>query len=346
MIPSKNPPNSWERLAFSAILAVIVWMIWFHLAGPHPFAHILNHWEISLTMVFGSLIAGATSEGGGAVAFPVFTKLLHIPATEAKIFSLACQSVGMTAAALVIIYIRICVEWRVIRWASLGGVLGITLSSVMLAPILPPPVIKMSFTAMVASFAVTLFVLNRSKRFCQVRIPFFGIYERMLLLVVGFTGGMMSGLVGNGIDIITFSVMVLLFRLSEKIATPTSVILMAINATVGFALHVFIIGDIPPQVYAYWQASIPVVVIGAPIGAIICSRLNRMTIVWLLITLIFVEVISSLWLIPLTPAVIITCLTTFVVFSSLYYWMYRTREYNAPGTVKKTQTETRCVFQE
>lgn len=56
----------------------------------------------------------------------------------------------------------------------------------------------------------------------------------------------MSGLVGNGIDIITFSVMVLLFRLSEKIATPTSVILMAINALVGFALHALVIGNFTP----------------------------------------------------------------------------------------------------
>jgi uncharacterized membrane protein YfcA len=44
-------------------------------------------------------------------------------------------------------------------------------------------------------------------------------------------GGLMSGLVG--IDIVTFSVMVLLFRISEKIATPTSVILMALNAVIG-----------------------------------------------------------------------------------------------------------------
>ncbi len=73
------------------------------LAGPFPFAYIQNHWEISLTMVFGSLIAGATSEGGGAVAFPVFTKLLHISPQEATVFSLAIQSVGMTAASIVFV---------------------------------------------------------------------------------------------------------------------------------------------------------------------------------------------------------------------------------------------------
>ena len=287
-------------LGFSAFIAAIVWMIWLYLAAPAPFAYIQAHWEITLTMVFGSLIAGGTSEGGGAVAFPIFTKLLHISPVDAKIFSLAIQSVGMTAAALVIIYMGIRVEWRVIRWASLGGVLGIVVGSILLAPILSPPVLKMSFTAMITSFAVTLFALNRGERFCHTRLPLFGRRERLLLLSAGFLGGMMSGLVGNGIDMITFSFMVLLFRLSEKIATPTSVILMAINALVGFALHVFVIGGFTSEVQAYWLAAMPVVVVGAPMGAIVCTLLNRMTIVWILIALIVVELISSLWLIPLT----------------------------------------------
>ncbi len=314
-------------LGFSAFIAAIVWMIWLYLAAPAPFAYIQAHWEITLTMVFGSLIAGGTSEGGGAVAFPIFTKLLHISPVDAKIFSLAIQSVGMTAAALVIVYMGIRVEWRVIRWASLGGVLGIVVGSILLAPILSPPVLKMSFTAMITSFAVTLFALNRGERFCHTRLPLFGRRERLLLLSAGFLGGMMSGLVGNGIDMITFSFMVLLFRLSEKIATPTSVILMAINALVGFALHVFVIGGFTSEVQAYWLAAMPVVVVGAPLGAIVCTFLNRMTIVWILIALIVVELISSLWLIPLTPTVITTSLTTVVIFASLYYWMYRNRVY-------------------
>ena len=34
-------------------------------------------------------------------------------------------------------------------------------------------------------------------------------------------------------DICSFSVLTLLFRVSEKVATPTSIVLMAINASVG-----------------------------------------------------------------------------------------------------------------
>jgi hypothetical protein len=44
-----------------------------------------------------------------------------------------------------------------------------------------------------------------------------------------------SSIAGSGLDICSFAFLTLLFRISEKTATPTSVILMAINTVVGFA---------------------------------------------------------------------------------------------------------------
>jgi len=277
--------------------------------------------------VFGSFIAGATSEGGGAVAFPVFTKALHIPPQDAKVFSLAIQSVGMTAASLLIIIMRLPVEWRIIRWASLAGVPGIIIGAAWLAPQLPPAVIKMSFTVMVSSFAFTLFALNRGIRLVHDRLPAPGRRELGLVMLAGFLGGVMSGMVGNGIDIVTFSLMVLLFHISEKVATPTSVILMAINSLMGFVLHAFIIGGFTPQVQAYWIAAIPVVVVGAPLGALVCSWLDRIVIARLLIGLIAVELVTSLIIIPMTAQVVLVSGMMFLLFFGLYLWMYNVRTY-------------------
>ena len=53
-----------------------------------------THYLMSLTMIFGSMVAGATSEGGGAVAFPVMTLALKIPPSIARDFSLMTQSCG------------------------------------------------------------------------------------------------------------------------------------------------------------------------------------------------------------------------------------------------------------
>lgn len=312
-------------------IALGVWMTWFIFAGGmHAINTLLGNWPISLTMVFGSFIAGATSEGGGAVAFPVFTKLLGINPVDAKVFSLAIQSVGMGAASIMIVYMGIRVEWRVIRWASLAGLPGIVLGATLLAPNLPPVVIKVAFTVLVSSFAVTLFALNRGIRLCHQCLPHTGRRELTMVVMAGFLGGLLSGLVGNGIDILTFSLMVLLFRISEKVATPTSVILMAINSIAGFALHAFFIGGFTAQVQDYWLAAIPVVVVGAPAGALLCSKLDRVMIARILIGLISIELLTTLLIIPLTLQVQLIGISLFTLFTGLYYWMYRVQTYQ-PG---------------
>ena len=45
-------------------------------------------------MIVGSAIGGATSEGGGAVAFPVMTLVMKLAPAIARDFSLMVQSCG------------------------------------------------------------------------------------------------------------------------------------------------------------------------------------------------------------------------------------------------------------
>jgi uncharacterized membrane protein YfcA len=322
---------STSKRTIIAAIALATWTTWLTCLGLREAAsHLMHHWQIALTMAFGSLIAGGTSLGGGAVAFPVFTKILHIPPQEAKIFSLAIQSVGMSAASLAICLTRVPVNWRAIRWGSLGGFGGIYLGLGILAPLIPPDALKMSFTLMLASFALTLLALNQGGRHCHTTTLTWGWRERGLFLLAGAFGGIMSGLVGNGIDIAVFSVMVLLFGISEKVATPTSVMLMAVNAVVGFILQVFTFHDFPNSVYHYWLAAIPIVVVGAPLGAMFCSLLRRETIANILIFLIAIEVLTSILLIPLRPVVIYFSLSSLILCSCLNYWMYRTPVFRVP----------------
>lgn len=316
----------------SVLAAITVWTVWLITTGPsRALSNLIANWEAAVTMIFGSIVAGGTSMGGGAVAFPVFTKVLHVSPHDAKVFSLAIQSVGMSAASVTIVAMGTKVEWRFIRWASLGGVFGIVLGSVFLAPVLPSDVIKMSFTTMVSSFAVVLFALNQTRRRPKLAIPFWGNRERAVSLVAGMWGGIVSGLVGSGIDIFGFSILVLLFGMCEKISTSTSVILMAINAVAGFILHKYVIGDFVEPILGYWLAAVPVVVVGAPIGAMLCSLLKRKTIVRILIGLISIELISSLLLIPLNATLICSALFVFILFSSIYYWMYQTKMFIQKG---------------
>jgi hypothetical protein len=92
-----------RALRFNLGLALLVWIAWAVVGGNAAFHALFANWRVAVTMVFGSLVGGGTSEGGGAIAFPVFTKLLHIAAPIARNFSLAIQTVGMGAASLAIL---------------------------------------------------------------------------------------------------------------------------------------------------------------------------------------------------------------------------------------------------
>lgn len=85
-------------------------------------------------------------------------------------------------------------------------------------------------------------------------------------------------------------------------------------------------------------AAVPVVVIGAPLGAMFCSLLRRQTIVNILIGLILIELLTSLLIILLRVTIIYMSLIIFILFSLLNYWMYSTDIYAIKsikrGTVK------------
>lgn len=307
------------RLFLNSFVICSIWLGWLFYTSPNTGLLLEQNWPVSVTMIFGSFIAGATSEGGGAIAFPVFTKLLHIEPQDAKVFSLAIQSIGMIAASLTIIMLRIAIPWRLVLWTSLGGVVGVLFSSLYLAPLFSAALLKVLFTALVSSFALTLFILGWRPRPYNPAISINSYAEKAILLLVGFGGGCMTGLVGNGIDIISFSIMILLFRLSEKIATPTSVILMAFNALVGFLFHWLWLDQFTDQIQQWWLAAIPVVIIGAPLGAYCCSRLSNKLIATILIALIVIELISTLLLVPMTTKIVVIGSLTFLFFLLLYY---------------------------
>ncbi len=67
---------------------------------------------------------------------------------------------------------------------------------------------------------------------------------------------------------------------------------------------------LPETVQTYWLSAIPVVVVGAPLGAYMCTRMNNKAIASVLIALFFLELISSLWLISLSANIVSISLGT------------------------------------
>ena len=272
-----------------------------------------TNWFMSVTMIFGSFIAGATSEGGGAVAFPVMTLLFEISPRVARDFSLLIQSIGMTAAASLIFRQGIPVERNAIKWAGLGGAVGIIVSLEWVAPYLPPLYTKVFFVSLWLSFGVALYRINReTKRSVFPDISEFQRADARTLFLTGVIGGVVSGLTGSGLDIVTFSVLVLAFRINEKIATPTSVVLMASNTLVGAFWLGAARGNIQPEAWSYWLVCVPIVVVGAPLGAWFIKTRSRMFVVAILYGSIVAQYLGALFILPQTPYLL---LFNFVVLS-------------------------------
>ncbi len=71
------------------------------------------------------------------------------------------KSVGMTAAAITIIIMKVEVEWTALAFCSIGGVVGIIIGLDHVAPQLEPAYSKMYFVCIWFAFAWSLYWLNR-----------------------------------------------------------------------------------------------------------------------------------------------------------------------------------------
>eukprot|EP00041_Stephanoeca_diplocostata_P011105 m.180335 g.180335 ORF g.180335 m.180335 type:complete len:463 (+) comp18413_c0_seq2:271-1659(+) len=313
-------------------------------------------WVMSITMVFGSIVAGATSEGGAAIAFPVMTLVLGISTRVARDFSLMIQSIGMVAAASTIFVMGVRIEVNSLYYTTCGGVVGIIFGLEIVSPALSPAFAKMIFVGFITAYAVALFSLNSNmKRKTHTKIVHWRTsrsvdggapkssdgcwrtpscnWASSVLVATGFIGGIFTGISGSGIDICSFAVLTLLFRVSEKVAMPTSVVLMAINTAFGFAYIQVAMGGVARDAWGFWIVCIPIVVIGAPLGSVVGTHFHRLTLaalVYVIDSILFTValVVVKPWLAQKNggktehPAAL--CITTMVVLgigSLFFHWL-------------------------
>ncbi|KAI6181903.1 Protein of unknown function DUF81 domain containing protein [Aphelenchoides besseyi] len=233
--------------------------IWWSLAIRYNIFRLYpTRYEMAITMILGAFVSGATSEGGGAVAFPVMTLLLHIDPVAARDFSLMIQSCGMAASSFTVIWMRVKVEWHSIAYSSLGAFFSIILTLQFWDNILTGQQKKMLFVSIWFAFAISLLILNlQRKRITYDAIPDFKIWKAFVLFATGLFGA-----VSVEVE-------------STFVATPTSVILMCLNTWVGFYWRSLMMSEISSLAYEYFLVSIPVVVTCSPMGAFLSSHLHR-----------------------------------------------------------------------
>ncbi len=287
----------------------------------------IDNWFMSLTMAFGSFVAGSTSQGGGAVAFPVMTLGFNIDPKGARDFSMMIQSIGMTSASVAIFWRKIEVDYTTLLVAGLAGAVGAVVGLEFVQQWFASDPTKVFFVSLWLAFGVALWRINQITRKVRRR----SLSDRspralMFLALAGFVGGIISGLLGSGLDILVFALLVLGFRLCETVATPTSVVLMAANSLVGFAWRLMGGGGEPirEEVWGYWWVCVPIVAIGAPLGARFISNRGHLFVVRLLLFVILAQFIGALFIVPfdrpLTWLAVITFGLGVALFLGVWKW--------------------------
>jgi len=204
----------------------------------------LGHWPSTLTMAVGSFLAGASPEGGGAVAFPVFTKALDVPLVVARSFSLCIQAVGMSAASVVILLTRRPIEGRVVAISVAAAAAGFAAALVLLGDrghpfwtrALPPAYVKVTFTFVLAAMAFVMFEALRAERYGVPRIRAWNARFTAGLALSAFAGGAIASLTGTGVNVLVFLFVVVMAGLHPRVRVPTSVIAMAAISVVGLLM--------------------------------------------------------------------------------------------------------------
>ncbi|GAA6167282.1 sulfite exporter TauE/SafE family protein [Sessilibacter corallicola] len=268
------------------IFPLLILGFWLSYRGPDwAIENFKIHLSIAITMIFGSFVAGGTALGGGAVAFPVLTKLLSITPITAKLFSLGIQSFGMTAASITIFSRKIPIFSQAAKHTLVGAIPGVLISLIWIADSLPQLMTKTVFSSLLLSFAFILMFLGHHRMKCDDN----DIKEMWLFPAIGFLGGVLSGVVGSGVDITLFATLTMLLKKDLKKATATSVVVMAVISVIASGFNFFINKTLTEEVINCIFAAMPIVIVGAPVGAFVCSKLPVSTVFYSLVILIFIE---------------------------------------------------------
>lgn len=269
------------------------WLFWFYCAWATIvivgglWEQVVGHWPIAAAMAAGSYVAGSTPMGGGTIGFPILVLLFDQPASLGRNFSYCVQSIGMSSATVFLLASRSRIAWRFLAWCALGSLVTLPLTAVYVVPAVSDTAVKLLFACIWAGFGVmTLYKLRdlvRSHHVPRCR----NALDAGLGLASGLVGGVASGLTGVGIDMILYTLLVLVYRSDLRVAIGTSVMIMAINSLWGVLISGSM-GRLTPEVFHNWLAAAPIVAVGAPLGALMMTIISRAK------TLFFVSILCVL----------------------------------------------------
>lgn len=303
----------------------VIWIL--YVTGSGQWGRVTGHWRTGLTMIFGSFVAGSTPQGGGAVAFPVFTKVLEIPAAVARTFSLSIQATGMVMASASILLAGRRIDGRALGFGVLGGGVGFLVGLFVLSDPdtlwwesrIAAPYVKVGFTIAIAAMAYIVYLCFVTGASGVDRVERWTPVSATTLVGFGVVGGIGSALTGSGVDVMLFLFVVLIAGLHPRVGIPTSIITMAVVSTLGLVLLGIVDGQLAIDldangdvvavggtatgqpldasrfdVFGIWLGAAPLVVWGAPLGSWVASVLSERKLITFVAAMALLEVTTTI----------------------------------------------------
>lgn len=313
----------WSRLKYWYIYASVVltaWTILMLTLGIFP--TVVKEWPTGLVMIPGSMVAGATPMGGGAVSFPFLVLGLGISPDHARTFGLIIQAVGMTSASIFILCRRLPLQPHMLVWTIVGAGVGMIVGLLSIASHVPGDFVKLVFACMWMSFAIL--TLAKEHEFCA-RAGVRWINPRVAIhtgLIVGFIGGLIASVIGVGVEMVLYAALVLLFRADVKIAVPTSVCAMAAASIMGAAIQVYG-GHVSRDITMKFLAAAPLVTFGAPLGTLVLSAIPRLRTLYFISLLCILQFVWTLMRLQRTFIEWMFVIVGLVLAEAVFFLMYR-----------------------
>ncbi|MEQ8363104.1 MAG: sulfite exporter TauE/SafE family protein [Cyclobacteriaceae bacterium] len=194
--------------------------------------------------VFIGLILGLLGGGGSILAIPILVYLFHLDPVIATAYSLFI--VGSTSS--------VGVAWKVkkglinFRTGLVFGapsLLAVFITRKWIVPSLPEIIIDTSYLIitkrilLLGLFAVLMILTSFSMMKKQKRIKEPSEFSVVYVLLLGAIIGLLTGLVGAGGGFLIIPALVLLTGLPMKVATGTSLFIIAFNSLFGFTGDIF-----------------------------------------------------------------------------------------------------------
>ncbi|CAI4223552.1 unnamed protein product [Auanema sp. JU1783] len=298
-------------------IAMIIWLLtayrynWFRLYE--------THWQMPIVMILGCTVAGMTAESGGAVAFPFMTLAMHVDPGDARDFAVLIECAGLVCATFSVHFMRVQVESKATLFGLMGSIPGLIVGFEYFDHLLTGPQKKMLFVSIWSSFAVALYILNREKkRKTYSEIQNMNYQKAIILIVTGFIGGILTAFTGSGTDICLFSIITVLFRISEKVATPTTIEIMGMNALISGYYRAIWAADVSEDMYSYVKVTIPIALIVAPVASFIGSHFHRQVLAWFVYIIEFAAIVG--FVITGPPIILLVIGAAIIVVGFLFFF--------------------------